>query len=95
MSELTLQQLLPPIVFMVAMLFMFWFLIIRPAKQKQDRHESLIKSVENGDKVVTVGGIYGTITKVREKTIDVKVAEGTTITMDRRAVRRRQDEEDD
>ncbi len=94
MSEMTLQQLLPPILFMVAMLVMFWLLIIRPAKQKQDRHEGLIKSIENGDKVVTVGGIYGTITKVRDKTVDLKVAEGTTITMDRRAVRRRQDEED-
>lgn len=94
MSEMTLQQLLPPILFMIAMLVMFWLLIIRPAKKKQDHHDSLIKSVENGDKIVTVGGIYGTITKVRDKTIDLKVAEGAIITMDRRAVRRRQDEED-
>lgn len=94
MSEMTLQQLLPPILFMVAMLVMFWLLIIRPAKKKQDHHDSLIKSVENGDKIVTVGGIYGTITKVRDKTIDLKVSEGAIITMDRRAVRRRQDEED-
>ena len=95
MDQLTLQQLAPPILFMVAMLVLFYLLIIRPAKQKQDRHDSLIKAVENGDKIITVGGIYGTITKVRDKTVDIKVADGATITFDRRAVRKRQDEDDE
>ena len=95
MGDMTLQQLAPPILFMVAMLFLFYFLIIRPAKQKQDSHDALIKAVENGDKIITVGGIYGTITKVRDKTVDIKVADGTIITFDRRAIRKRQDEDDE
>jgi len=69
------------------------FMIIRPTKQRQKQHSDLVKSLENGDHVVTAGGIYGTVVQVREQTVKLKVADGVVMTMDRRAVRRRQSEE--
>ncbi len=93
LENLVMRQVLPPLIFAVAMLVLFWYLIMRPAKQRQDRHQQLIESLENGDKVITAGGIYGTVVRVLDKTVQLKIADGVVVTMDRRAVRRRQTEE--
>ncbi len=94
LEGLEMRQLLPPLIFAVAMLALFWYMIMRPAKQRQDKHNELVKSLENGDKVITAGGIYGTVVRVLDKTVQLKIADGVVLTMDRRAVRRRQTEEE-
>ncbi len=95
LGDLTWRDLLPALIFMVAMLVLFWIFILRPAKQRQDDHQKLIYSLENGDKVITAGGIYGTVVRVYEKTVHLKVAEDVVMVMDRRAVRRHQAGEDE
>lgn len=95
LENVELRQLVPPLLFMIAVLVFFWFMIMRPTKQRQQQHTDLVKALENGDHVVTAGGIYGTVVQVREETIKLKVADGVVMTMDRRAVRRRQSEEDE
>ncbi len=87
------STLVPLVVMMVVFVGLFWWILVRPAAIRQRRHQQLINSLEVGDKVVTVGGIFGTITRVGEKTIDVDVGE-VTLTMDRRAIRRKQSEGD-
>ena len=94
LEGLDMRQLLPPLILMVVILVLFWYIIMRPAKQRQDRHQELIESLENGDKVITAGGIYGTVVRVLDKTVQLKIADGVVLTMDRRAVRRRQTEEE-
>lgn len=88
------HSLVAPIVFLVALLVMFWLIVIRPTNVRQRKHKELIESIVPGDKVLTVGGIYGKITTVGEKSLGLEIAKGITIRIDRRAVRRRQDEED-
>ena len=88
-------QSLPLIVFMVAILVFFWSIVIRPAKRRQKRHQDLISALKEGDLVVTAGGIYGKITRIRDDSVDLEVAQGVRLRMDRRAVRRRQDEKDE
>ncbi len=95
LENVELRQILPPVLFMLAVLVFFWFMIMRPTKQRQQEHANLVKSLENGDHVVTAGGIYGTVVQVREQTVKLKVGDGVVMTMDRRAVRRRQSEEDE
>ena len=94
LEGLEMWKLLPPLILMVAILVLFWYIIMRPAKQRQDRHQELVESLENGDKVITAGGIYGTVVRVLDKTVQLKIADGVVLTMDRRAVRRRQTEEE-
>ncbi len=89
------QDILPPLALMVAMLLMLWFIVIKPAKRRQQRHVRLVESVKEGDQVVTVGGIYGKILKVREESVDLEVAPNLKLKLDRRALRRRQDDKDD
>ncbi|MFP3903629.1 MAG: preprotein translocase subunit YajC [Armatimonadota bacterium] len=94
MGDISFQEILPVIIFAVAMLVIWWYLIIRPSRQRHAEHQEVIKSVETGDRVETVGGIYGTVTQVRQNQVRLKIAEDVVITLDRRAVRNRAEEDD-
>ena len=82
-------RLIPPLVFMAAMLLLFWYIIVIPTKKRQKAHQELIVSLNQGDEIITAGGIHGRITKVREDTVEVEVAPNVRIKLDRRAIRRR------
>jgi preprotein translocase subunit YajC len=57
----------------------FYFLFIAPQKKKQKEHERLLTTLQTGDEVVTTGGIYGTITNVKEDRFVVRVSDNTKI----------------
>lgn len=84
-----LTQLLGPLVFMVAVLVLFYVIVIKPAKNRQKQHEDLVANLQEGEQIVTAGGIFGKIVKVREDTVDIEVAPNLRLKMDRRAIRRR------
>ncbi len=56
-----------------------YFLMIAPQRKKQKEHEKMLKALSSGDEVVTTGGIYGTITNVKEDRFVVRIAENTKI----------------
>jgi preprotein translocase subunit YajC len=51
----------------------FYFLIIRPQSRKQKEAKKMIEAVKKGDRIITVGGVHGTVSSVKEKTVIVKV----------------------
>ena len=61
----------------------FYFLIIRPQTKKIKEHESLVKNLKNGNKVITSSGIVGIIRKIHEKEnqVEVEVAENVVLTI--------------
>ncbi|MCP5103674.1 MAG: preprotein translocase subunit YajC [bacterium] len=63
----------------VIIFVIFYFLIIMPARKKQKKHQNLITSLKGGERVVTSGGIYGTVGRVMDDRIEVKVDKNTTI----------------
>ncbi|MDK2846530.1 MAG: preprotein translocase subunit YajC [Synergistales bacterium] len=66
-------MLLPLAVFVV----IFYFLIIRPQKKRQRKHEEMLASIRPGDQVVTAGGFFGTVKAVKEDSYILEIAEGT------------------
>lgn len=64
----------------------FYFILWRPQKQEQQRRADLLNGLKEGDNIITIGGIYGTITAISEKRVKVKVAENVEIEMARNAV---------
>jgi preprotein translocase subunit YajC len=56
-----------------------YFLMIAPQRKKQKQHEQMLKELASGDEIVTSGGIYGTITNVKEDRFVVRVADNTKI----------------
>ncbi|MEQ9488685.1 MAG: preprotein translocase subunit YajC [Alphaproteobacteria bacterium] len=58
----------------------FYFLLIRPQQKKQKEHQAKLKAVRRGDRVLTGGGIYGSVTKViDDNEVQVEIAEGVRV----------------
>ena len=72
-----------PILIMIAI---FYFLLYRPQKAEQKRRKAMLDSLKKGDRVVTIGGIYGTLTDVREKSVMMKISENVEIEVARAAI---------
>ncbi|MBT5051328.1 MAG: preprotein translocase subunit YajC [Rhodospirillaceae bacterium] len=69
-------QILP----IVLIIGVFYFLIIRPQQKKQKAHREMLSALHRGDRIVTSGGLVGTITKVTSDTeIMVEIAEGIKV----------------
>jgi preprotein translocase subunit YajC len=73
---------------LVLILGVFWFLIIRPQQKKQKEHQRMVESLSKGDKVVTNGGIFGTIVKVGDDRITLEVASKVQINIELQQVSR-------
>jgi len=87
-----IMPVLPGIAMLVAVTIIFWFVVIRPTKKSQKDHAELVDTLTPGDRIISVGGIYGTVRRVREDSIELEIADGVTMTLDRRAARRMQDD---
>jgi preprotein translocase subunit YajC len=74
------------IFFLVAIFAIFYFIMIRPQRKRQKEQQKMIASLQKGDKVMTIGGIYGTIDSINETTLILKVEGGTTLKVARSAV---------
>lgn len=76
------------ILMFVLIFVIFYFFIIRPQNKKQKETEKMINALKKGDKVITIGGIHGEVSAVREneKTIVIKVEDGTKIEFSRSAI---------
>ncbi len=65
---------------MLGLMFLaFYFLLIAPQRKKQKEHAKMISELQSGDEVISIGGICGTITNIKEKTFVVKVSDNTKI----------------
>jgi len=64
----------------------FYFMIIRPQQKKAKEREALLGDVKKGDKIITSGGIHGTIAGLEEKTILLDVGNNNKIKMERTAI---------
>ena len=74
------------IVMIVLMIVVFYFFLIRPQKKRQKEIEEFQNSVKSGTKVVTSGGIYGTVKEVKEKYFVVEIADNVRISIDKASV---------
>lgn len=66
----------------------FYFLLVRPQRTKAKKHDAMMKALEIGDEVQTIGGIYGTIEYFddEDQTAILQIEDGTRIRMSRRAL---------
>ena len=72
-TEMGLIAMLPNILMMVAMVGVFYFLLIRPQKKKEKAVKNMLSSLKAGDRVCTIGGIYGTVTAIKDDTVTIAV----------------------
>lgn len=72
-AEMGLAQMIPSLLMMVAMIAVFYFLLIRPQRKKDKAVKDMLAALKVGDRVLTIGGIYGTITSLKDDTITLAV----------------------
>jgi len=72
----------------VIMLALFYFLLIRPQQRKEKERRNLIASIKTGDKIIFGGGLIGVVSNIKENVFTVKIADNTKIDVLRGAVTR-------
>ncbi len=77
-------QLVP----LVLIFVVFYFFLIRPQQKKQKEREKVLDSLKRGDKIVTIGGMHGTVAGIdsEKKTVLIQIADNQKVTFDRSAV---------
>ena len=81
------------IIFLVAMVAIFYFLMIRPQQKRQKQMQQMNQELKRGDKVVTIGGIWGEIESVNEDSVLLKTESGAIMRMARNSIAGRREEE--
>ena len=72
--------------FLVLIFGFFYFVMIRPQRKRQKDHEMMMQELQKGDKVMTAGGLYGTIESISEDSVVMKVESGASIRVARGSV---------
>jgi len=80
------NALLTNIIPFAAIILIFYFLLIRPQNKKRKETEKMLSALKKGDKVVTIGGIHGTVQSVKESTVLLKVDDNVKIEFLRTAI---------
>ena len=76
-----------PMWIMLLLIFVvMWFFMIRPQRKQQKELEKFRNELKKGDKVVTVGGIYGTVAEIQERTVLLKVDGEIKIRVDKNSL---------
>ncbi len=84
------QQRTPSILDYLPMLIIlggiFYFLILRPQQKQRKEHQIMLGNLKKGDKVITIGGIHGMITNIKDKIVVVKIADNVKIELSRSSI---------
>jgi preprotein translocase subunit YajC len=78
---------LPQLIIIVAMFALLWLFVIRPQRRRAQVHRELLTTVNVGDEVLTIGGLYGNVIAIDEDDdLRLEIAPGTQVRVARRAV---------
>jgi len=71
---------------LVGIFIIFYFMLIRPQKKKEQEHQSMLKQLSKNDDIVTASGIHGTIVNVKDTTVVVRVDDNVKLEIEKSAV---------
>ncbi|MDO7788859.1 preprotein translocase subunit YajC [Desulforamulus aquiferis] len=74
------------IIYIVALFAILYFLMIRPQQKRQKQHTTMINALKVGDHIVTVGGLLGSIIKMKDTTVIIRVADKVHIEILKNAI---------
>lgn len=73
-------------VMLILIFVIMWFFMIRPQRKQQKELEKFRNALKKGDKVVTIGGIYGEVAEIKDKTVIIKVDGETKLRVDKNSL---------
>lgn len=80
--------MIPTLLFMVAIFALLYFVMIRPQKKRQREQQEMQNTVASGTKVITIGGLYGTVVESDDETITLEASDGVFLVFARQAIGR-------
>jgi preprotein translocase subunit YajC len=84
-----LQNGASSLVFLVVLIGLFYFMLVRPQKRRVQQHAQLVDSINVGDEVITIGGMYGTVLAIGEDEMELEIAQGSRVRFVKSAISRR------
>jgi preprotein translocase subunit YajC len=75
-----------PLILMVLMVGIFYFLLIRPQQKKAKEHKALLDNLKKGDRIITSGGIIGTVVNIDDQLVNVEIADKVRVEMARPSI---------
>ncbi|EGL81628.1 preprotein translocase, YajC subunit [Caldalkalibacillus thermarum TA2.A1] len=81
-----MEELMGFLLPLALMFAIFYFLLIRPQQKRQRERNQMLANLQRGDKVITIGGLHGTIVDLTEEKVILKVADNVRLTFERSAV---------
>jgi preprotein translocase subunit YajC len=88
MSAAGSSAMFTQVLFFVAIFAIFYFLLIRPQQKQKRERETMLAALKRGDRVVTTGGLHGTVTGLEETKVVLRVADQVKLEFDRTAIGR-------
>jgi preprotein translocase subunit YajC len=85
---------MPSLIFVAVMIAAFYMLLIRPQQRRMRQQTQLLQSVQVGDEIITIGGIFARVTRSLDDRFEVEVADGSRFEILRSAVARRLTQDD-
>ena len=73
---------------LLAIFAIFYFIVLRPQQKQQKDHETMLKNLKTGDKILTTGGLYGSVTGFKGDDLEVQFSHTVKLTVARSAVTR-------
>jgi preprotein translocase subunit YajC len=80
------DSLVSTLIMFALIIGIFYFMILRPQQKRQKERQKMLESVKKGDKVVTAGGMHGTVAGLDDKTLLLQVGDNIKLKFDRSAV---------
>ncbi len=81
-----------PLLPIVAIFLIFYFIVFRPQRRRQQALQEMLKDLKNGDKVITSGGIHGIIAGMKNDTVHLRIADQVKVEISRNAIVAKQEE---
>jgi preprotein translocase subunit YajC len=80
------SSLISTLIMFALIIGIFYFLILRPQQKRQKERQKLLEAVKKGDKVVTAGGLHGTVAGLDDKTVLLQVSDNVKMKYERSAI---------
>jgi preprotein translocase subunit YajC len=71
---------------LIALLAIFYFILVLPMKKKQQKVQAFLQALKEGDRVVTSGGMFGTITKLKDDAVQLQIAQNVKVDVSKAAI---------
>jgi preprotein translocase subunit YajC len=70
----------------ILIIVVFYFLILRPQQKRQKERQNLLSSLKKGDKVITAGGIHGTVEGLTDTMVTVRISDNVNVNLERSSI---------